>query len=75
MVHIIPRTLLKAAKYNFQPVKPQQERLKKTFEILYDKEGKYLLMHHRGASYYYKMNGAFLVLFAGATAYNYVQNS
>lgn len=32
-------------------------------------------MHHKGAAYYYKINFAFLGLFAGATFYNYVQNS
>ena len=32
-------------------------------------------MHHMGAAKYYKMNVAFLMMFFGATAYNYVANS
>lgn len=34
-----------------------------------------MLMHHRGALFQYKLNFAFLALFCGFSAYNYVMNA
>jgi len=61
---------------NFIPTpKPGGTRSKATFELVFDENGRYLLMHNNGALKYYKMNVTFLCLFAGVTFYNYVQNS
>lgn len=61
---------------NFVPVpKPGGIYAKKTFNLVFDNEGRYLVMHHKGAANYYKMNFGFLALFAGATLYNYKANS
>lgn len=74
MVLIIPR-LLRAAR-NFIPTpKPMGSRSKATFELVFDESGRYLMMHNNGALKYYKMNVAFLCLFAGVSFYNYVQNA
>jgi hypothetical protein len=75
MVQINPTSLIGAARSFIPIVKPSGIRAKQTYELVFDKEGRYLLMHHKGAAKYYKMNFAFLALFAGATMYNYVQNS
>ena len=40
--------------------------------VTYDSEGRFLVMHHYGAEYYYKINIAVLLIFFGAMTYNYV---
>lgn len=43
--------------------------------IVFDKEGRYLLLHHKGAGIWYKANFVFLAGFLGLTVHNYVSNS
>ena len=59
---------------SFEPLRRERGRHQFT-NINFDKEGRYLVMHHHGAGWYYKMNFVFLALFLGATCYNYVMNS
>lgn len=75
MVQLNPISLLRSFRSFVPIVKPPGIRAKQTYDLLFDAEGRYLLMHHKGAAWYYKMNFGFLALFAGATMYNYVQNS
>lgn len=43
--------------------------------IEFDKEGRYLLMHHNGAAWYYKWNFAFMFGFTAFTFNNYKNNT
>ena len=59
----------------FTPIsKPMSQVKSKTFQLEWDTEGRYLILHHLGAGYYYKLNIAFTALFLGMTMYNYVSN-
>ena len=42
--------------------------------MTFDEEGRYLIMHHDGAAFYYKINMAFLAVFLGTAIYNYKVN-
>lgn len=60
---------------SYTPVK-KPGATKRTFNnIRFDADGKFLVLHHFGASWYYKVNLLSLGLFYGATLYNYVMNS
>jgi hypothetical protein len=43
--------------------------------IKFDDAGRFLVLHHRGAAFQYKLNFAFLTMFLGASFYNYVMNA
>merc|ERR1712046_474647 len=40
--------------------------------VEYDEAGKFLVLHHYNAAYYYKINVAVLLFFFGVTLYSYV---
>ena len=40
--------------------------------VVYDEDGKFLVLHHYGAERYYKLNVAVVMLFFGVTLYYYV---
>ena len=42
--------------------------------VEYDEDGKFLVLHHFGASRYYRINVIFLFLFLGLSLYNYRYN-
>lgn len=55
--------------YDFSPGK-------KLFEnIDFDEDGRYLLLHHNSAAKYYKFNAIIIMLFLGASYFNYKRNS
>lgn len=59
----------------FIPVKKAGESRRTFNHIKFDADGKFLVLHHYGASWYYKANLIFLGMFYGASLYNYVVNS
>lgn len=76
-----PQSLLSTQRRLYQKVhlpdsiKGEQIKEKKYFDkVLFNEEGKYLIMHHDGAAFYYKINMAFLALFLGTAIYNYKVN-
>ena len=50
-------------------------KINERYSRLLDDAGRLLLLHHRGASRYYKLNMAFLVIFFGVSLRNYYYNS
>ena len=42
-------------------------------DVTYDESGRYLLMHHKGAYWYYKVNVAAVMLFFGVSLYAYME--
>ena len=55
--------------------KPLKKETLKVFKnIIFDEEGRFLVLHHHGAAKYYKMNIIFLALFFGFSFRNYKYN-
>jgi len=59
----------------FIPAKRAGTSARSFNHIKFDAEGKFLVLHHYGAGWYYKANLVLLGLFYGASVYNYVMNS
>lgn len=73
--YFLRKTFSTAYKRSKAEAKATETTKGKLFNVMFDEEGRSLLLHHHSAQKYYKMNLVFLILFFGISMRNFYTNT